>query len=97
MINKIDIINISVTDLKKSKEFYRPLLGFELETEEELKGDWMYVILDLTNIRAKYAKLCIPNTETSLELIRYYNTSGEIESKINNANQIGFRHMAIEV
>lgn len=97
MISKIDHINISVSDLEKSKEFYINLLGFKLETEGDLEGDWMDRTVGLENVKAKYAKLIIPNSETSLELIQYYSPSGERDSKISQANQIGFRHMAFEV
>ena len=97
MINKIDHINISVTNLEKSKEFYINLLGFQLDVEGKLKGDWMDRTVGLKNVSAKFAKLIIPNTETSLELIQYYTPTGKKDLKLSSANQIGFRHMAFEV
>ncbi len=97
MIKKIDHINISVINLEKSKEFYINLLGFKLITEGELEGDWMDRTVGLEKVIAKFAKLIIPNTETSLELIKYYNPAGEKDSELSRANQIGFRHMAFEV
>ena len=97
MIKKIDHINISVTNLKKSKEFFIDLLGFKLTKEGVLEGEWIDKVVNLKNVKAKYAQLVIPGSETSLELIQYYNPVGEKDSKINKANQIGFRHMAFEV
>ena len=62
-----------------------------------LEGEWIDKVVNLQNVKAKYAQLVIPNSETCLELIQYYNPIGEKDLKTNKANQIGFRHMALEV
>jgi len=97
MIKKIDHVNIVVTDLEQAKQFFIDLLDFELKKEGILEGKWIDKVVALRNVRAKYAQLLIPVSETCLELIEYYNPLGEKDSKISQANQIGFRHMAFEV
>ena len=97
MFKKIDHINISVTDIEESKKFFIDLLGFRLEKEGELKGEWIENVVGLQNVKAIYARLFLPNTETFLELIEYRNPVGKKDEKISRANKIGFRHLAFEV
>ena len=96
-IKKIDHINISVTDIEETKEFFTELFGFKVEKEGYLEGGWMDRTVGLENVKARYAKLVIPGTETSIELIRYYQPEGGKDTHIGKANQIGFRHIAFEV
>jgi len=97
MIRKIDHINISVTDIEETKRFFTELLGFETEKEGYLEGPWMDATVGLKDVKARYAKLTIPGTETSIELIRYYNPKGDKDPEMHQANRIGFRHIAFEV
>jgi catechol 2,3-dioxygenase-like lactoylglutathione lyase family enzyme len=97
VIKKIDHINISVTDLEKSKKFFVEIIGFKVKHEGVLQGEWIDKVVGLKNINAKYVQLSIAGAETNLELIQYFNPIGEKDEKINQANQIGFRHLAFEV
>ena len=97
MIKKIDHINISVTDLEISKRFFIDLLGFELDKEGELEGEWIDRVVGLENVKAKYSKLILPGAETCMELIQYYRPVGDKDPKSGVSNQIGFRHIAFEV
>lgn len=96
-INKIDHINICVTDLEKAKTFFTDLLDFRVETEGTLEGEWIDKVVSLPDVKAKYAKLTLPDSDTALELIQYYNPVGTRDDKMSQANRIGFRHMALEV
>ena len=97
MIRKIDHINISVSDIEETKVFFTDLLDFKVEKEGYLEGNWMDRTVGLENVKAKYAKLIIPGTETSIELIQYYNPAGGKDEYTGKANRIGFRHIALEV
>lgn len=97
MINKIDHINISVQDLESARKFFVEILGFRVKHEGVLQGEWIDKLVGLQNINAKYIQMTLNETETNLELIQYFNPFGEKDSKLNQANQIGFRHMAFEV
>ncbi|NPA35265.1 MAG: VOC family protein [Chlorobi bacterium] len=97
MIKKIDHINISVTDIEKTKSFFTKLLDFKVEKEGYLEGDWMDRTVGLENVKAKFVKLTIPGTETSIELIQYFRPEGGKDALMNKANRIGFRHIAFEV
>jgi len=97
MIKKIDHINISVTDLQETKKFFVELFGFKVEKEGHLEGKWMDRTVGLEDVKAEFIKLVIPGTETSIELIRYYQPEGGKNPNISKANEIGFRHIAFEV
>jgi len=97
MIRRIDHINISVTDIEITKRFFTELLDFKVEKEGYLEGDWMDRTVGLEKVQAKYAKLTIPGTETSIELIQYFRPEGGKDTLMNKANRIGFRHIAFEV
>jgi catechol 2,3-dioxygenase-like lactoylglutathione lyase family enzyme len=97
MIRRIDHINISVSDLETTKRFFTELLGFEVRQEGYLEGEWMDRTVGLKDVKARFTKLVIPGTETSIELIQYFNPPGSRDAETGKANTIGFRHIAFEV
>ncbi len=48
-------------------------------------------------MHADYIALALPNTQTNIELIKYYSPEGERDPNLSLPNQIGFRHIALEV
>ena len=96
MLKKINHINVVVSDLDVTKAFFIQL-GFEVGDQSELSGDWISSIVDLPNVRARYATLKLPGTETNLELIEYINPPSERDINMGKANQMGLRHIAFEV
>lgn len=93
---KIDHINIVVQDLEGARQFFVDL-GFVVLKEGKLEGKWIDKIVNLSDVQATYIALAIPGTETNLELIQYDFPKGETDPNISLPNQIGFRHIAIEV
>jgi len=96
MLKGIHHINIVVTDLEKTRNFFQ-LFGFTITHEKELKGDWIDRITGLKDIQASYIALGHENSPITLELLQYHNPEGSIDPNISNPNQIGFRHLALEV
>ena len=95
-LKKIDHINVVVRDLEAAKDFFLEL-GFIVHKEGRLEGEWIDKIVNLANVSADYIALALPNTQTNIELIKYYSPEGERDSKLSLPNQIGLRHIAIEV
>ena len=95
-LKKIDHINVVVRDLEAAKDFFLEL-GFIVHKEGRLEGEWIDKIVNLANVSADYIALALPNTQTNIELIKYYSPEGERASKLSLPNQIGLRHIAIEV
>ena len=75
-------------------------LGFSqgsVSKRQVLQGEWISKVVNLPNVKAEYIALAIPDTQTNLELIKYYAPEGSVNSHISMPNQIGFRHIALEV
>ncbi|GAX59626.1 glyoxalase/bleomycin resistance protein /dioxygenase [Candidatus Scalindua japonica] len=96
MLKKINHVNIVVSNLDETKEFFIQL-GLEIGDASELSGEWISSIVGLADVKARYATLYLPGTETNLELIEYSSPPSEKDLDMDKANQIGFRHIAFEV
>lgn len=95
-LKKIDHINIVVRDLEAAKQFFVDL-GFLILREGKLEGKWIEEIVGLSQVNADYIALALPQTQTNIELIKYNTPEGESDPNLSLPNQIGFRHIAIEV
>lgn len=95
-LTKIDHINIVVQDLENAKNFFLNL-GFTVVKQGMLEGEWIDRVVRLPQVKAEYVALTIPQTETNLELLKFYSPEGKEDPQISMPNQIGFRHMALEV
>ena len=96
MFSNLDHISIVVSSLAETREFFISL-GFTLEDEADLEGDWIAAVVGLDQARARYAKLSLPGGNTKLELMEYYSPPSGRDPDMAKANQLGFRHLALEV
>src|SRR5258708_8455063 len=96
MVKKIDHINIVVKNLNEAKAFFLKI-GFTLQHEGILEGDWIDTLTGLVNVKAEYVGLSLENSETNLELLQFYHPIGKRDENAYSFNQMGFRHMAFEV
>jgi len=96
MVECIDHINIVVRDLNKSSEFFQAL-GFTVQHEGDLQGEWISMIVGLKEVQARFVSLELLESQTRLELIKYYSPESPEDAEIRLANKMGFRHMALRV
>ena len=96
MIERLDHINIVVSDLEKARDFFL-LFGFRECSFSELSGEWISSLVGLEDVRARYVALTLPGSNTNIELIEYTSPKSERDSQVSKANQIGFRHLAFAV
>lgn len=96
MIQRIDHLNIVVSDLKKTKNFFT-LLGFEASPEAELSGKWISEVVGLEEVEAKYIALRHPESTVTIELIHYISPLPETTPEENRPNTVGLRHLAFAV
>lgn len=96
MLKGIHHINIVVKDLEKTRDFFQ-LFGFNITHEKRLKGEWLNMVTGLKDIQASYISLGHENSSLSLELLQYHHPKGNTDPLISAPNQIGFRHLALEV
>lgn len=96
MIRTLDHINIVVSDLQQAKTFFLNL-GFKEVISSRLSGEQFTLVTGLPDIDAEFIALSMPGSNTNIELIQYYSPIGGRDSKISEANQLGFRHIAFAV
>jgi catechol 2,3-dioxygenase-like lactoylglutathione lyase family enzyme len=96
MIQRLDHINLVVSDLEEAKTFFLRF-GFSELDRAELAGDWISAVVGLMAVHARYVALVHPGSNTNLELIEYLSPPSERDAAISTANQIGYRHIAFAV
>jgi catechol 2,3-dioxygenase-like lactoylglutathione lyase family enzyme len=92
----LDHINIVVRDLERAIRFFRHV-GFEVDDEADLTGEWISEVVGLNDVKARYARLSSPNSSVQIELIAYRHPPSPETSGIDQANDIGYRHIAFQV
>jgi catechol 2,3-dioxygenase-like lactoylglutathione lyase family enzyme len=97
MINAIDHLNIVVSDLDRSVEFYTEVLGFEKINTVHLEGEWIDSIVGLKGVNADVAFIIAPEGEPKIELLCYKTPIGDSIPANSLANTIGLRHIALRV
>lgn len=97
MIHTVDHINLVVSDLARSVQFYTTLLGLKEIRRAHLKGEWIESVVGLKGIRANVAYLLPPDGGPRLELLCYESPRGESIPENSIANTVGLRHIAFRV
>lgn len=94
MILNMTHTGVVVTDMQRSLEFYRDVLGLEIERDFELEGDFISQMTDYPSTRMHIIYLGREDLNHSLELIQYMNPEGEPvpprELKQIGATHVGF-------
>ena len=96
MLQKIDHINVVVSDLASARDFFCRL-GFVVTHAGDLKGEWISAIVGLPDVQASYVQLALGETDCRLELLAFDNPPSPPVSRKNQPHQIGIRHMAFAV
>lgn len=89
-------INVVVSDIEKSKEWYCDRLGFAVDEAFEISEDDLSLGLGVPDAKLKVAFLTIPNSTTRVEMIEYASPSA-LPLTQGPANAVGYGHFAIEV
>jgi catechol 2,3-dioxygenase-like lactoylglutathione lyase family enzyme len=97
VIDAVDHINLVVSDLERSVQFYTELLGFKEIRRARLEGQWIESIIGLKNVRANVVYLLAPAGEPRLELLCYESPKGKSIPAHSRATTIGLRHIAFRV
>ncbi len=93
---RINHINIVVGNLEDAAGFFQ-LLGFTRIREKTISGPWLDAVTGLSGAEARYAALSSPHSPVRLELLQFINPEGRTDGETVRANQIGYRHIALEV
>jgi catechol 2,3-dioxygenase-like lactoylglutathione lyase family enzyme len=98
MIRAIDHINLVVTDLARSVQFYTEVLGFVKTADVRMEGAWIERIVGLRGVQGLVAFVELPGRAgPRLELLQYVTPAGTALPENSRANTPGLRHVAFRV
>ena len=97
MIVSVDHINLVVSDLERSVDFYTNVLGFRETQRAELEGEWIETIIGLETVKASVAYVVSPAGHPRLELLQYHSPIGDGFQANSIPNTLGLRHLALSV
>jgi catechol 2,3-dioxygenase-like lactoylglutathione lyase family enzyme len=95
MIDRMDHLNIVVTDLEAAKEFFA-LLGFTEGIAAELDSPFLTRLAGIEATSGRFVALHHPGSNVSIELLKF-DAGSFSEHGIGRADRIGFRHLAFAV
>ena len=96
MVKHVDHINIVVSDLERSVQFYTHLLGLNETKRARLSGDWIEAIVGLKGVEADVAFVQPMGGGPRIELIQYHAPRGEEFPAHSRPNTHGLRHIAFQ-
>ena len=70
MLNRIDHVNIVVSDLDRMIAFYRDVLGLRITKQVTIFGEWVGSVVELGDVHADVVYLDL-DSGPRIELIRY--------------------------
>ena len=89
-------LGLVVSDMKKSLEFYRDLLGLTIRGQTDEHDEFISKVLDFTDVKVKTVKLSASDNSTRIELLQFENPKKEKSKKIS-LFEPGFTHVSITV
>ena len=97
MMQGIDHINIVVSDLERSVDFYTRVLGMVETRRAHLEGDWIDAVVGLSGVEADVVYLEPSEGGLRIELLQYSSPKGTASPECSRANTVGLRHIAFRV
>jgi catechol 2,3-dioxygenase-like lactoylglutathione lyase family enzyme len=95
-IQRMDHVGIVVDDLEAATAFFVEL-GFNVQGDGRVEGDWVDRIVGLEGVRTKFAMVETPDGHGRLELIEFDTPPAEGGDPHAPANTRGIRHIAFIV
>jgi len=89
-------LGLVVSNIDKALEFYRDLLGLNIQGKTDEKGDFISKLLNGDNVELKTIKLSADDNATRIELIKFNNPKFQKPKKIE-LFELGFTHIALTV
>jgi lactoylglutathione lyase len=95
VITAVNHTSFTVSSLERSIDFYRDVLGLDLDATWERNAPWIGEMTGFEGARLRLAALRVPGTEHVLELIEYEQPQGE---RLRCAtNDVGSAHVGFVV
>ena len=93
----IDHVNIVVTDMERSIEFYRDVVGLQAGFEGVLEGEWIDRVTGLQDVKARCVFMESPDFPVRIELLRFEGATRAGMDVNSLPNVPGIRHLAFRV
>ncbi len=93
LVEKVDAISVTVSDLDRAVEFYSNLLTFEKVAEWEVAGDSYEQFQGVFGLRCRIARLKLGDEQ--IELVEYLAPKGRPVPADSRSNDRWFQHIAI--
>ena len=94
---RINHINVVVSNMERSLNFYEGVLGMKRVFEVDLKGEWIESVTAQRKVDAACVFLQSPGGGARIELLEYRNPKGGLVPNNSLAHTVGLRHLAFEV
>ena len=94
-IGEVDAIDIAVSDMRRSLDFYTQILPFKLVTDREVSGDAYEHLTGVSGLRMRIVQLQLGDEK--INLIEYLVPRGRAIPKDSRSNDLWFQHIAIIV
>ena len=85
-----------VSDMERSRAFYRDLLGLQEERDQILEGEFISELVGYPNARLHIVYLGPGDMRHSVELIQYLNPPGDVVT-LPQRHQVGATHLGVIV
>ncbi len=95
MIERIDHLNIVVTDLSAARAFFR-LLGFGEGIAADLDSRFLESLTGIAGAQGSFVAMHHPGSSVTIELLQFKQGSGA-DPQLGRADRIGLRHLALAV
>jgi catechol 2,3-dioxygenase-like lactoylglutathione lyase family enzyme len=95
-IRRLEHVGIVVGDLAAATEFF-VALGFELEGEASVEGDWVDRVIGIDGARSDIVMLQTPDGDGRVELTGFQSPSARQGDADAQSNILGIRHLAFTV
>ena len=95
MIHSLGHVGLGVSNMKRSLEFYRDLLGMEVLMELDIADDRIGRVIGIPNAKCRIVHLKLGNT--ILELFEYSSPIGQNKAKSMRQCDHGLIHIGFEV
>ena len=96
MLERIDHVNLVVTDMRAMVDFYCRVLGMRLARQVTICGPWIDDVTGLEDVTADVAFLEAPSGPT-IELLHFHRPQGSRAPGQGIPNTFGLRHIAFRV
>ncbi len=95
-VQRIDHVGINVEDLAAAKAFFLDL-GFEVEGEMDVEGEWVDRIIGLKDVRDTVVMMSVPSGEANIELVQFHSPKDAQGVQPSHSNTLGIRHICLAV